>query len=282
MREIERRYSGRPKVQLRRAADGRLKSAGEEIEVADIWAEQKRIHLAEAIAREKAKIAKRQRRKQLGLFKKAKSGHVTGARSGSKEIEVKLTLPKLNVARLARSIRKRVVIPRLSIKHRLYVAGGLILVVFIIATQGIYNKVPHAEKIKHSTITTSPTTPVGGTRPGYTTVLPIGKTIEQLGGWGRVSPPEKNPVFAYSDSVSSTHIVVSEQPLPENSQVSQIAKQFNASEKLVMIDGSIAYLATTSAGAQSLVISKSDLLILIRSSGKITNQVWVDYIGALQ
>jgi hypothetical protein len=124
--------------------------------------------------------------------------------------------------------------------------------------------------------------------PDFDTVLPVGKTIEDLGGWGRVSPPDRDPVYAYSDTLASVHIVVSEQKVPSDfssdvpGHLSRIAKQFGASKKLTTTDGAILYLGTAANGSQSIVTSKNGLLILMRSTSVIGDQIWNDYVFALE
>ena len=46
--------------------------------------------------------------------------------------------------------------------------------------------------------------------PSYDTLLPENKSIDQLGGWTRISPPDRNPVYAYTDQIGSTKIIVSQ------------------------------------------------------------------------
>ena len=46
----------------------------------------------------------------------------------------------------------------------------------------------------------------------YQTVVPKDKSIQQLGGWQRVSPPNATPVFAYGDTIDGVKISVSQQP----------------------------------------------------------------------
>lgn len=281
MRDIGRNHYGdRPRPILRRSADGRLKSAHEELEVADIWAEQKRIQLAEAITRDRAKAAKKHHsRRDASLSHTKQSSNVV------KEIEVHISFPStLEFVRRMRQRMPSLAVPHLSIRQWIWGAIILFLCIFVVTTQSIYKHNNGQSSSGAIQAQASKATAPGGTQPSYPTVLPTGKTIQQLGGWGRVSPPDKNPVFAYSDTLSKTHIVVSEQPMPTNyqSDLSQIAKQFNATQKLTMADGSIAFIATGASGSQSIVTSKNDLLLLLRSSGNIANQIWVDYISTLQ
>ena len=120
----------------------------------------------------------------------------------------------------------------------------------------------------------------------YQTVLPEGKTISQLGGWKRVSPPEGQPVFAYTDTLENAAISVSQQPLPEamrhntDSQVAELAKKFNATTTL-NANNTIVYLGTSAKGPQSVILTKNDLLILMKSTQTISEAAWVEYAKSL-
>jgi len=123
--------------------------------------------------------------------------------------------------------------------------------------------------------------------PSYPTVLPKEKSIGSLGGWKRVSPPEKDPVFAFSDTLDGVSISISEQPLPASfkndtdNQVAGLAQKFSATDKLET--GAItAYIGTSSKGPQSVIFTKNDLLILIKSEQKVADTSWTAYIRALQ
>lgn len=123
--------------------------------------------------------------------------------------------------------------------------------------------------------------------PKYQTITPAGKNIDSLGGWTRVSPSNADPVYAYVDKIGNTVINVSEQPLPEDfktdteQQIAQLAQNFKANEKIT-ISGTIVYIGTSSDGTQSLIFSKKDLLILIKSTAKIENNSWTQYINLMQ
>lgn len=122
--------------------------------------------------------------------------------------------------------------------------------------------------------------------PKFDTILPAGKDINDLGGWTRVSPPNRDPVYAYTDKVGSAKLAVSEQPLPEKlktnteAQVSKVAQNFNAYDKLTS-GNTLAYIGTSEDG-QSIILSKADLLILIKSSSFLSNSEWAEYINSLQ
>ena len=120
----------------------------------------------------------------------------------------------------------------------------------------------------------------------YQTILPDGKSINELGGWRRVSPSKNDPVYAYTDKIGDTSINVSEQPLPKSfigdvdNQVAELAKKFNATTEIGA--GSIKiYVGSSANGPQSAIFTKNSLLVLIKSQEKIDDTVWSKYVKSL-
>lgn len=123
------------------------------------------------------------------------------------------------------------------------------------------------------------------TSPEYKTIIPNGKSISQLGGWKRVSPPEGEPVFAYDDTINTVPVSVSQQPLPKslqgnNSEVAELAKKFNANTVLEAGDTDV-YVGLSAKGPQSVIFAKNDLLVLIKSREKIDDAYWIEYVKSL-
>lgn len=124
-------------------------------------------------------------------------------------------------------------------------------------------------------------------KPQYKTILPSGKTIEELGGWQRISPNDRSAVFTYIDTIDNVQVNVSEQPLPEEfqedtaAQIEQLAKGFKADEK-VTVGSTEVYIGTSVDGPQSVIFAKNDLLILIKSVSKIESTSWASYVNSLQ
>lgn len=123
-------------------------------------------------------------------------------------------------------------------------------------------------------------------QPTYQTILPVGKSIQQLGGWQRISPDDKDPVYAYADTIGSVSVAVSQQPIPSDfsgdadAKVAEVAKKFSATKKLSTASGT-AYLGSSAKGPQSVILSKNNILILIKSQEAIDTQAWVAYIDSL-
>lgn len=123
--------------------------------------------------------------------------------------------------------------------------------------------------------------------PSYNTVTPSHKSIDQLGGWQRVSPPQNDPVYAYSDEINGVAVTVSQQPLPKSfrkdtkSQVAKMAKEFNATNE-IDADNTTLYLGTSAKGPQSVILAKNNLLILIKSESSIEVIAWINYVNSLK
>ena len=291
MREVERRYHIKPRAQLSRGADGRLKPAAAERDIADIWAEQRRIRLQEAILEDKRRIERKQQRgaridrwkaklrRKPKSIKPAVKTEAGGSKEGAKELVVQLSMPKLKLPKLAK---------RLPWGKMVLVFG--MLLVACMAVWGAVSFWPHKESSTAQRNGSGGSTGVldsQTTQPDYPTVLPAGKSIAQLGGWGRVSPPDQAAVFAYADKLSDVPISVTEQPLPANfradpqSSVTALAQQSGATQVLSAGDSTM-HLATTTKGVQEVFLVKNNLLILIRANGKIPDQQWTQYIKSLQ
>jgi hypothetical protein len=122
--------------------------------------------------------------------------------------------------------------------------------------------------------------------PDYDAVTPSDKDTKSI-GWTRISPPDSDPVYAFTDKIDNVPIIISQQPLPLDLQddtdkaVANLAKDFNANQKLSVNDTTV-YIGTSSAGPQSVIFTTKGLLILIKSNTIIKNASWHDYIASLQ
>lgn len=122
--------------------------------------------------------------------------------------------------------------------------------------------------------------------PSYDVVLPQRTTVEELGGWQRVSPTNSDPVFSYNDTVSDIAISVSQQPLPASfvgnvaSSVKQLAESYSATTVIDAGDTEV-YIGRSARGPQSLIFAKNNTLVLIKSQKTITQDAWVRYINNL-
>ena len=167
------------------------------------------------------------------------------------------------------------------------IAATVLIVLFIVIPVLAHHSVPsNLPKAAVPPASHKPITLTHGT-PSYANLLPEGKSIKSLGGWTRVSPPDHNPVYAYQDKIGAVSISVSEQPLPANfkndtaKQIADLAQNFNATEK-VMAGTTVIYIGTSANGPQSVIFTKADLLILIKSTSIIPSSQWSAYVDSLQ
>lgn len=122
--------------------------------------------------------------------------------------------------------------------------------------------------------------------PDFEAILPQGKTIEDLGGWQRLSPPNSAPYYVFADTIDDVPISVSQQVLPESfkantaQSMQDLAKSYSATDELD-VDGGKVYIGTSTKGPQSVLFTKSGLLVLIKSQAKIDNNSWTTYIASL-
>lgn len=114
--------------------------------------------------------------------------------------------------------------------------------------------------------------------------LPKGETSE-LDGEARYSAAQKT--VSFKDSIGGVEIIVSQQQLPESfgevteDKVKKIAEDFSAT-KAITTANPTAYLGTNEKGPQSVVFYKNKLLVLIKSTNKIDEHDWAEYITNLK
>lgn len=293
-----------------RTANGQLRDDNGKSRIDEIWAQQRRIQMQEARAEKEKRAASERLRKERGIVGFTKdwlskfiiqsrkilfgerpkalarnhAHQITGP--AAKTVEIKLRLPSLpklaSIERLKRQVRK---LPK---KITIAVAGLCVIAIAALIAYHLWvtHVASQSAKLPAANASSISNRPVPGT-PAYATLLPAGKSIAALGGWYRVSPPGRDPVYAYSDTIGGIQIDVSEQPLPKSFQantaeaVAQLAQGFNADQKLA-ISGSTAYIGTSAKGPQSVIFTKNNLLILIKSDSIITNDQWIAYTNALR
>ena len=206
----------------------------------------------------------------------------------TKTIEIRLTLPTIPKVQSWADVRRLLAgtvhkIRRSSRRARI-VSSALALLGILLCYHFIANH--SAQTTANATGIANPPALTKGT-PNYATVLPAGKNIQQLGGWTRISPKGKNPVYAYADQINGTSVDVSEQPLPPgfeknpDDEVAQLAKNFNATEKIPAADTNI-YIATFSDNSQSVIGYKDNVLLLMKSNALLPPTKWVAYVDTLQ
>lgn len=206
------------------------------------------------------------------------------ADTATKTLEIRVSLPQIPTYA---DVKKRLPLKLRSAPRKAKIIGGAACVVTIASIGGYQlftGQLPGV--LPGSQPTTASSRLTRGT-PDYQTILPAGKTIESLGGWTRVSPPDRNPVFAYVDQVGPAQLSVSQQPLPEgfkpdtSKKVEELAVSFQANEKIAAA-GTTIHIGSSAQGPQSVIFGKEDLLVLIKSSVRVDNDQWIKYVNSLR
>lgn len=169
------------------------------------------------------------------------------------------------------------------ISKRTAVIGGsaLVVIALFVTTSSLFRHAALSSKVVQNEELTEIIENVE-----YQTVVPTGRTIGSLGGWKKISPPGKPAVYAFSDTIGGVIIHVSQQPLPDSfignseARVAELAKSYNA-QTTIDAGGTRAYLGTSAKGPQSVIFTKNNLLIMIKSQKKVPNASWSTYIKAL-
>ena len=119
-------------------------------------------------------------------------------------------------------------------------------------------------------------------KPTYTTLTPEHKQVD----WQRSVLPSGGEAYVYADIVNGVSITVTEQPLPpsfsaDTTQLEQLARGYHAT-RFLTIDGVKVYIGTPLKGVQAVLFSKSNLLVLIKSSDVLNDEQWHTYIASLK
>ena len=207
------------------------------------------------------------------------------ARSTRKPITINLTLPSFK--KIDRSLIHNAYRRVVNSSRKTKLISGVMIAVVLTTPSGYH--------WMSSTSTTTATDPnaveakpdlVQGT-PKYAVMFPEGRSIKSYEGSTWVNPPDRTPVFVYIDTIESTPINISQQPLPEEfkadptAKIAQVAASLKTNEKIT-IDNTAIHLGTSDNGAQSVLFHKNNLLISMTSKTKLATDKWVTYIKSLQ
>lgn len=121
-------------------------------------------------------------------------------------------------------------------------------------------------------------------KPTFEYSLPKG---DKSNAEGEVKYDPQKKVVNFRDSIGSTTITISQQPLPagfENdteAKVKKLAEDFSAKDVLVNANPT-AYLGTDEKGPQTVIFAKKNLLVFIQSAKQIDKNDWAEYITNMQ
>lgn len=120
--------------------------------------------------------------------------------------------------------------------------------------------------------------------PDFATLLPADKTIEDLGGFAKVSPENSASAYAFKDLVGNVPIIVTQQVQPdglkEQQKIEDFAKANNLTKNL-QIDDKTIYIGKSDKGPQSLMFIKDGNLVFIKAEQEVDEVSWVQYVTNL-
>lgn len=128
---------------------------------------------------------------------------------------------------------------------------------------------------------------VGNTKPNFSALLPKTKTIEQLGGWEKLTTPGGDVFYVFVDNVGGVDVNVSQQNLPGkfkgnlSNSMTELARAYNANNK-IDVDGTKVFIGTSAKGPQSVLFAKDNVLVLMKSWANISDSDWIAYIRSLE
>lgn len=167
----------------------------------------------------------------------------------------------------------------------------LVIVIVIIIGLGLWLK-PHIFPAKHSSITSSvssTTTSLAKGTPEFKTFLPEGDTINDYGGWTRVSPSSSEPVYAYTATLYGTAIIVSQQKLPDDfandvkGKIQELqSDQGYTTQHTVDVNGTTVYVGISKDNYQSSIFESQGTMVLITSYRLINDTSMGGYVQSLQ
>ncbi len=311
----------RAKLKLHRGIDGRIKhsSKNEEADIGDVWAQQERIRLAEALQEDQKRRERERLKKERGLVGVAKNdigslktkvasglfgeqatnkpsaSHRLKRASAAKTAEIHALLTEVKKPKKEKSGKFKQGLRKARAFLWPVVGIVVILALVYLIFHLTYDHFHHSDTnyaahgTDHSKINVQnkPNTPNDNT-PKFAYLLPKGKTIGDFGGWHGSNIPTVGTMYNYSDTLGGNTVVVAQQGLQSqglsNPQAIalQVAKHFSANRTVTALDLTPIYLSAANKSFQSAVFVKDNVLVLMGAQGQVPDATWLSYINSLQ
>lgn len=118
--------------------------------------------------------------------------------------------------------------------------------------------------------------------PDFASLTPSNKKVT----WSRLTPPNGNSFYAYTDTIQGITIRVSEQSMPDTfkadpkASLAQLAQGYSAN-RTITVGSTTVYIGATVKGQQSILFTQDSLLVMITSDATINDKQWTTYIASL-
>jgi hypothetical protein len=191
-------------------------------------------------------------------------------------VSINIAIPKFKKPSLPKNLPN---LPKNLTYKQLGIGSGALLVVLVIGVIALNSH--HGNKNKPGS---TGVLSASDQKPSFQTLSPTGITA------GKASPQKYNAehkIVTFVDSIGGVDINITEQALPDDfkdntdDKVKKLAQSFSANEVLSTANPT-AYLGTSVQGPQSVIFHKNGLLIFIKSTKKIDNHDWAEYITNLK
>jgi len=195
----------------------------------------------------------------------------------AKLIEIRLMLPRLQVLGILKIMATRAQ----TLRRRQKI--GLIVAAVTVIVAGTFIKSHSSDSNTGSPKQQNPLDMIEKGTPDYATLVPQDSRVV----WYRITPKDRNAVYAYADTISGVQVRVSQQPLPDeflndtDNKIRNIAISENAT-KTISAAGTKIYVGASSKGTQPAIFAKDKLLITMRAAAPIDDDDWKTYINSLR
>jgi hypothetical protein len=273
----------------------------EEIDIGDIWAEQKRIYaedkrLAEEYkqakikAKElKSKLQNSHREEDLYILKNRVKTLTKNIKKSDFLTKIVTILKNLLVLILRAPLILLEFFKKLSFMQQ--IATGF--VAFFIVILGLISLLPNnstqtdilGDSVESSSNSALPDDNRINGKPDFKLVFPTNSADLQS---VTRKAPDGSVIYSFADQLDGARIEVTEQQLPDafkkdlNKELAELAKVSYLAD-IIQIDETLVYHGySETKEVQSLIFVKDELLIFIRSDQKLSDDIWVGYISNLK
>ena len=212
-------------------------------------------------------------------------GGIQARRSGKKsQVESLLSTKKISYI-----VQRTKAHPKAVVGLSAFLAASVFAMLVMVGTRQSAKPVVNSPKSANNNSVTE----VAGAKdtkiqPDFAVLLPSAKSIDELGGLKKANPEGSPAAYKFKDKIDAVDILVTQQQIPDSIKtdvqggVAKIAKDFQATN-VIVIDGISAYHGVKEkTGVQSIVTYKGGLLLLIAASSKLSDDKWAAYISSLR
>lgn len=243
-------------------------------DITAVWAEQKRMQSEDMAIQEQIKRAKKQAKE---LQKKLRKNRYGEFRKGA-------GVKKSQISSLTKRHRE-VVLNLINSNKKIsaYFGTAMVLIILVSAFFILSNNSGDKGVLGDNSSTEGVSGQLPKEKPEFRLLYPQGVAEDQF-EVVRISPPGTEPSYTYLDRFTEDGAIfrVTQQQIPSGFSLEKTAQDFQATNVIKINDTIIYHGYSEKGGIQSLLFEKDRKLILIRSTQKFPDDVWVGYFLSLR